>query len=272
MLTNFIQPNEKLCRISIDDTILFFRDLAQNPDKYPSLFDHEYLHFWKEMYQKYGVKTHFNIYFQTDGFNLTQMPDKWKNEWKENASWLNLSFHALQDKPDMPYKNGDAKIFASDYAKVMKEIRRFAGEEVINKTTTVHWGEATADMVKFLRQNGIEILIGYFNEYASYYFSEDQKKIINKSVVYHDPQTNMIFIECNIVVNTISPPEIVPTIVRRLAENNNNNIVEFLLHEQYFCEETEFFQTDIKQRVENALKWAAENGYKSIFWEKLLAN
>ena len=54
-------------RVSLDDNIWFLRDIARN--NYASLFDNPYMAMWREMHQKYGAKVHFNVYYETDGFN-----------------------------------------------------------------------------------------------------------------------------------------------------------------------------------------------------------
>jgi len=131
-------------RFSIDDNILFLKDLARGD--YASLFDHWYLRFWREIHQRYGTKVHVNIYYQTDEsvfdgaqFTLLEMPVRFKSEWRENADWLHLTFHARQNKPDRPYKDATYQQIAADYSAVTEQIRRFAGDEVLSSFTTVHW-------------------------------------------------------------------------------------------------------------------------------------
>ena len=82
---------------------------------------------------------HINIYYQTDGFNVSQMSTKYKSEWKDSADWLRLSFHALQNDPDYPYLNSGYDELKRDCEKVNEQIRRFAGEEAMSKVTTLHW-------------------------------------------------------------------------------------------------------------------------------------
>ncbi|MCD6351001.1 MAG: hypothetical protein J7M26_02680, partial [Armatimonadetes bacterium] len=42
------RPNSRRCyRFSVDDNVLFLRDLAQEPASYSSLFDHWFLKFWR---------------------------------------------------------------------------------------------------------------------------------------------------------------------------------------------------------------------------------
>ena len=59
-----------------------------------SLFDNFYLGFMRDLRDRYGTKTHINIYYAYEDFDLRQMPDTYKSEWRDNADWLQLSFHA----------------------------------------------------------------------------------------------------------------------------------------------------------------------------------
>jgi len=93
----------KRYRFSTDDNILFLRDLSVNAHRFRSIFDNEYMSFWRQVHAKYGTKIHFNVYYQTEGFNLSQMPTKYKSEWQENSDWIRLTFHGLKDEPEKPY-------------------------------------------------------------------------------------------------------------------------------------------------------------------------
>ena len=263
--------SRKRYRFSVDDNIEFLKDLAAEPEKYPSLFDHWYLAFWREMHQTYGAKIHLNIYYQTDGFNLTQMPDKWKPEWQANASWLHLSFHALQDKPDRPYMNASYDRIAHDYDLVVGEIRRFAGPEVLTRTTTVHWAECPKEAVKALRDRGVEQLIGLFGAShgvttACYYLSPEQSAWCDKRPAWYDRETDMFFIPCAIVVNSYPVKEIKQRLDSRAHSPLQAELVELLIHEQYFRKELEYYQPDVMDKVRAALDWVKERGYEPVFW------
>ena len=73
-------------RLSIDDNIWFLRDIYQQQGNYQSLFDNPYLGFLKQVHTTYGTKIHLNLFYQTDGFNLSQFPDRFKAEWQANAA------------------------------------------------------------------------------------------------------------------------------------------------------------------------------------------
>lgn len=265
--------SKKRYRFSIDDNICFLRDLGIEPDKHPSLFDHWYLAFWREMHREFGAKIHMNIYYQTDGFDLTQMPDKWKDEWRENAPWLHLSFHALQDKPDRPYRHARYPQMAHDYDLVTGHIRRFAGNEVLSTTTTVHWAECPLDAAQALRDRGIEQLValygvqGYAGECTTdYYLSEEQRAHADTRGAWHDRATGLTFIRCACVVNSIEVEQIDAFLDAQTSTLQTAEMVELLIHEQYFRKELSYYQPTVMEKVRTALRWVAERGYEPVFW------
>ncbi|NLD88439.1 MAG: hypothetical protein GX633_09325, partial [Clostridiales bacterium] len=146
--------NKRGYRLSVDDNIWFLRNIANHPE-YTSLFDDPYLALYKDIHDRYGTKVHMNIYYETDGFNLTMMPDRFKDEWEANSNWLRLSFHAKADTPNWPYIDAPYEKVNEDYNQVVREIKRFAGESVLGPVTTIHFAEATKEGVRALRDNGI---------------------------------------------------------------------------------------------------------------------
>jgi hypothetical protein len=261
-------------RFSVDDNIEFLKDLGTRPDDYPSLFDHWYLGFWRNMHQEYGARIHINIYYQTVGgdFTLAQVPAKWKDEWQANAGWLHLSFHALQDQPERPYENASYHQIARDFDLVMREIRRFAGEAVTSSATTVHWAAATKEACRALYDRGIRVLIGIFRREfegkcpTGYYLSDDLKDHANERDAWYDPETDLLFVTEDATVNNLRVEEVVPWLERQAANPHTGELLELLIHEQYFREELSHFQPDIEQKVIRCLRWVTDHGYQPAFW------
>jgi hypothetical protein len=265
--------SRKRFRFSIDDNIEFLKDLGLNEDKYASLFDHWYLAFWREMHQTYGTMVHINIYYQTDGFDLSQMPDKWKEEWRANADWLHLSFHALQDKPDRPYRNATYPQMAHDFDLVTGHIRRFAGNEVIHNTTTTHWAECPKDAITAVRDRGIENLVALFNYKGQdgecttgYYLPKEQCAYCDTRNAWHDHDTKLTFIRCTSVVNGLEVEAIPDYLDQRASTPHTAEMVELLIHEQYFRRELSYYQPTVMDKVRTALNWVTSHGYEPVFW------
>ncbi|MDF7816077.1 hypothetical protein P1X15_00680 [Runella sp. MFBS21] len=258
-------------RLSIDDNIWFLRDIHQNEDKYTSIFDNPYLGFLKEVHDTYGTKVHFNLFYETDGFNLSQLTDKYKSEWTANADWIRLSFHALGEFPDMPYRNASYQQVAQDCELVKNEIRRFAGEAVMGPVTTIHWGEANVEGSRALRDAGYVGQLGYFNvdddlPAVSYYLTVEQRRRLKKRFVWHDTAENITFIRSSIVVDKKELDEIVPHLnYYEQLPSGQPPYVDFLVHEQYFYPFYEAYQPDFRERIVACVKWATHKGYTPAF-------
>ena len=136
-------------RFSIDDNSFFLRDIAKR--RYKSLFDCFYLEALRKLHRKYGTRFVLNIYYTTGkDFDLTQFPDRYKAEWKNNAGWLRLAFHARANEPARPYQDAEPKQLIADLDQVAKQIVRFAGEEVYTPPTVIHWGMVRPSAFKLL--------------------------------------------------------------------------------------------------------------------------
>ncbi len=259
-------------RLSLDDNIWFLKDISVNADRYKSIFENPYLALLKEVHDTYNTKIHLNIYFQTEGFNLSQMTTKFRNEWRENAGWLRLSFHALQNDPDVPYINAGYDQVKTDCDLVKDQIRRFAGEELMGPVTTLHWGEATVEGCRALRDSGYTALAGYFlnepgeGEYAvSYYLNREQRQHVNKRSIWRDNREDIIFSKIAIVINNQKLENIVPYLNDYKKNINPNGFMDLMIHEQYFYPFYREYQPDYRQKVLTAAKWATDNGYAPAF-------
>jgi hypothetical protein len=262
-------------RFSLDDNILFLKDINSNADVYKSIFENPYLGFLKQVHDKYGTKIHMNIYYQTEGFNLSQMTDKYKNEWKENAGWLKLSFHALQNDPDRPYINAGYDEVKRDCEQGNAQIRRFAGDEVMGPVTTLHWGAATLDGCRALRDSGYIALAGYFvvekdQEPVSYYLDEEKKLNLSNRIAWKDNKNGIIFSRINIVINSHNLDEIVPCLNEIKKDPHRSAYMDVMIHEQYFHPTYIDYQPDYREKVMATIKWVVDNGYKPAFLSEVL--
>ena len=163
----FLKNGYKKYRFSLDDNIWFLQNLTENKDNYTSMFEDPYLALLKKIHDAYGSKFHVNIYYETPrhgGFNLTQMTDKYKDEWKKNSDWLRLSFHANADAPARPYAHTTYEQAYFECERVHREILRFAGEECLSKITTVHCGDCTVESARAFRDLGYRAFVSSYNK------------------------------------------------------------------------------------------------------------
>jgi hypothetical protein len=259
-------------RLSIDDNIWFLRDIYNNAGVYRSIFDNPYLAFLREVHTRYGTKVHINLFYQTDGFNLSQLSDEFAAEWKAQAGWLRLSFHALGEFPDMPYREAGYEEVRRDCELVKKEISRFAGPELMGPVTTLHWGAATVEGSRALRDAGYKGQLGYFNvdddrPAVSYYLTPEQRRHIKKRFIWKDNSEDIVFIRSSIVIDKTSLADIRGWLDGYRQRGGLPPYVDLLVHEQYYYSFYKAYQPDFRERILTAVQWAQDNGYTPKFLE-----
>lgn len=163
---------EKLAYFFIDDVIWCLRDITRQ--KPLSLFDNPFMSALKKAHDKYGLTVQLNLFYRTDffygsdEFTLSDVTDSYKSEWACNSDWLKLAFHAKQEFPDYPYVNADYEDVKADCESVLKEIRRFAGEESIAYILVPHWLPISKDGCRALYDCGVRIMSPSYGDRTAY--------------------------------------------------------------------------------------------------------
>jgi hypothetical protein len=263
-----MRETQKYFVFTIDDNIRFFRELTEWNCE--SLFVHPYLALFKKLHDSLGLKVQLNCFQQEEDtrFQLSRMSDKYRAEWETNASWLKLSFHSKKEFPIEPYKQSDYAQLYNDCIAVNKEIERFAGNNSLAKTTTVHYCLATENGVKALKSCGVKGLLGLYgteeNPQDSYdcVFEESERirqgLIVEKDGVYHAG--------IDVILNLYETEEIVELLERL----NGRNIVKIMIHEQYFYPDYAYYQSDFQEKIEKVVRFLKSKVYESAFFEELL--
>ena len=146
----------------IDDVIWFLRDLARlRPAK---AFDHPFLSGLKRLNERYGYKVQLNLFYRTDfyygmdEFSLAQMPEDYKAEFQQNASWLKFGFHSFQEFPDYPWVNANYEDVEKCLKLIRGEVLRFAGGDMFARAIVPHWVPMSKDGVRALVDNGMKLM------------------------------------------------------------------------------------------------------------------
>ena len=263
-------------RLSSDDNIIFLADINDHKDEYNSIFDNPYLAVYKKAHDLYGAKVHLNLFYEFDDqsrsyfskkreyFNLSMMTDKFKDEFIANSDWLKFSFHATGEFPNKPYRDADRQTVRREGERVLKEIVRFAGKEVLSGCTTVHWGEANVEAAKELRDMGYKAMTGYFVDHpvapVAYYAPYDLIRYVYNRDFWKDTETDILFGRIDIVVNCKTHEENMQEIRSILDSKTRGGFLSLMIHEQYFYEDYRLYLPDFEQRVLEGCKLAAEAG------------
>ncbi|MCK5804861.1 MAG: hypothetical protein KAI66_18630, partial [Lentisphaeria bacterium] len=224
------------------------------------------------LHDTYGTKVNCNIYFQCEDFDLTKFPDAYKSEWQDNADWFRMTFHALQNEPSKLYIAADYDEVAHDFDLVTNEILRFAGEEAVNAFTTIHWGEATREGCRAVRERGVRGLCGYFRLGAdgepavSYYAGRATTEHLSGRDAWMDWAEDILFVKHDLVINSGAMDRIVPTLDEAASDPHRRDMMEVMIHEQYFYPDYCAYLPDYGQRCETTARWMHEHGYQPVFW------
>lgn len=141
---------EAQIHLSVDDTLLIFRDLTENTD-YDSIFDQPQLAFCRDLHERYGMVFSFYCFYSGGDFSLAQATDAFRTEFARNADWMKFGFHA---KDAAAYGQIDAETEQYYYEQTLQELRRITGGDQCIDTGFLRldrfWG--TAEIVEALHE------------------------------------------------------------------------------------------------------------------------
>ena len=260
-------------RFSIDDNSFFLRDITQK--QYKSLFDCFYLDILRKLNKKYGAKFVLNIYYTTgDDWRLTEFPERYKGEWEDNADWLALAFHAYANMPNRPYEDVPPEKLIADLDLVNEQIVRFAGEKVCSPPTVIHWGMTRHSAFKPLFERGVRVLSGYFRPNSqgkwdiNYRWDDAHSEYLSKHDAWKDFDSGIVFAKIDIVCNNTPAENIVPLLDPLTKDPNTAEIMDLFTHEQYFWPFYGNYIADHAQRLDTAIRFCTEKGYKPVLYHE----
>ena len=267
-------------RFAIDDNSFFLRDIAQK--NYKSLLDCFYLKMLHDLNKKYGSKFVLNIYytaaddakFATDAdFKLSQFPDRYKGQWRDNSEWLKLAFHAYANMPGRPYQDAPPEKLIADMKLVDAEIRRFAGEDTYTPTTCIHFGMMRPSAFKPLYQYGVRVLSSdFWRRNGKWDINCELSDAVSAYCASHDTwkdfESGLVFSMVDIVCNSVPAARIAATLEPLAKDPNRAEIMDLFTHEQYFWPFYFHYIPDHAQRIETAIRWVTEHGYKPVFFHE----
>ena len=250
---------------TVDDNIRFLKEITER--QYGSLFEHPYLAVYKRLHDELGLKVQLNLFYRTieGDFNLSQVTDKYYNEWKQNADWLKLSFHS-QWESMKPYEFSGYDEVYTDCKAVHEQIVRFASPDALADTTTVHFCLATSDGLRALADNHVKGLLGLFGNdvmpRTSYELAEEHASLLRagKMVVKND----MVFAPIDVILNVYSTERILELLSQKL----DRDAVWVMIHEQFFYEDYPYYQPEFEDKLRQTFSFLCKNGYHSCFFEE----
>lgn len=273
----------KKYRLAIDDIIWSMRDLAVNKDVYASLFDCPFFALFKRLHDDFGTCVHMNIYYTDiyntfgDCFDLTMVPDKYRDEFIANSGWLKLTFHAHNDTAHI-YREAPYSTVYRDFCLTTKELVRICGAETVRTSANgLHYGETNVEGARALRACGVNCLVGYFKldkqgvPIVSYYLNPEQTTHCFDRDFWVDNKEGIIFSKDKMVIDQQKQECIDERLDYMLAERATEmGTLNFVTHEQYFYPHYSHYQPEYEQKIRTAVKWAADHGYEPCFIDTVI--
>ena len=250
---------------TVDDNIRFLKELTEG--KYNSIFDHPYLALYRRLHERYGLKVQLNLFYRTEGFDLSLMTEAYYDEFLENSDWLKMSFHSELENV-RPYAFAPYEEVYWDCKRVHNEVARFASPSALARTTTLHYCVATAGGVKALEDLGVSGLLGLFGTdeapRVSYQVDEASAARIRRGEAVKLGAVTYSAIDA--ILNNFSREEI----LARLASRLDRPHLKVMIHEQYFYPDYPKHQPDFEEKLKATFDYLTSNGYQSAFFEELL--
>ena len=137
----------KKAHFSIDDVGASFRYISDREPE--SIFDLRLYSQLKRWHQEYGLVSNLYCIFCIGDYCISNLPDKYRLEFRENSDWLKFGFHSWNDSPF---------IEDSDYKRSFTETYLFFNNMKMGKTSAIrlHSWKATDEQEEYLFKQGID--------------------------------------------------------------------------------------------------------------------
>ena len=89
---NIIKQYNNYMHISFDDVSICIQHLIDEQDRYETLFEEPFFKMLKDLHKEYGAC--FSLYIYNTSI-LSQLTDKFSNDFIKNNNWLKIGFHSL---------------------------------------------------------------------------------------------------------------------------------------------------------------------------------
>lgn len=256
-------PTEKFMHISCDDFLTPFKDLTTNANTYTSIFDNAVFGFLKSQHDKYGmVFSAYCFYESTDAtFNLSQVPNKFSKEFRDNSHWLKFGFHSRNGNKN--YATATAADAKTDYDLIITELIRITGSyKCIDRLPRLQNYAGSLDAVTAMKNTKPAIvgLLTAEDTRTNYYHNADQTNYLLAHDRLYDNNTKLLFFSTDIRLDTDSTPK--TTLETRETDSNFSDRMNDLV---IFIHDDGLIKSSYWQRVTDCLEYAIENGYRFDF-------
>ena len=195
----------KCCHVSIDDVFSCFNNIIDNANKWSTIFNDPFLGYLQKLHKKYGCCFTLYAYKQRGGVDISLMPQIYRTEFQTNSTWLKIGFHGIQPVQTAP-RDLSVEIFKTNYYAFKSSVIDFAGVESLASVLRLDFFYATQEIVRFLRNEGVTVLLAADDERISYGLPAAENELLLK---HHYLEYNgMNYLSTNVRIEKIIVPPI----------------------------------------------------------------
>ena len=229
----FIETKKSFAHMSLDDQLGCLKDLTDNKDNYSSLFESPYLAPIKTLHDEYGCKFTLML-FNTDkelNFSLSDVTDKFYNEFEENAHWLKFAYHG-PDTTTYPAKTMSVDDFVNSMDGVYKQITRFASQSCIDKVPRISFFNCTKEQVKAAKVNGLimGLLTADDARTSNVGLNTEELNIMKNFDTYTDYENNISYFRTEERLDGASTEQVLDRLNKKYDNQENSNIFIIFAH------------------------------------------
>lgn len=266
--TSSVKPSEKpssngkYMHISFDDVYACLKDITEKD--YNSIFENSFFADLKKLHDDYGAVftlNCFNAYSKDSSYNISNLPDRYAEEFKTNSDWLKFAFHAENDKATYGTTSATSsgvlatsEQSAASYNKFISAIMKATGNNAdsIDTVTRLGFFSGNNDNVSAMQncEHGITGLLTADDTRLSYYFDNELNDYIIANNDYYDTDKNLRLIRTQTRLESVKDTS---STLDGLM-NYSGNVLEIFTHESEY-------KGSVVNRLKSYVEWAYNNGY-----------
>ena len=117
------------------------------------------------------------------------------------------------------------------------------------------------------------MLSGYFRRSnggwdINYRLDDERSEYLSRHDALMDFDSGILFSKVDLICNNTPVADIAPTLARLAADPNQAEIMDLFTHEQYFWPFYSNYVPDHGQRLDTAIRWVTEHGYKPVLFHE----
>lgn len=235
---------------SVDDVIGWLEEL----DDYSTLFHHPRFQFLKSIHERYGAVVTLELFYRKEGFNLSYVTPRFKDEFEKNSNWLRMAFHGYDSQSN--YFEIPSIQAKEHYQLVTNAIMTFASQSNIDSIPRTHFFSGTLENVRIWYDSSPRVhgfLTSDDEREHMLYLNKEQRQSLHDTAYYFDQTEQLHFVKSQPRLENWTNPV-----------HDLNNLNKLMTRLAFFTHEQNWSPA-IETKIEALCEWGITKGYRFAF-------